>query len=313
MISLRVAALLALLAAGTMNASAAGCEPGRVRLQMLGTRGPELLDGRASTGYLLWLDGRARVVIDAGPGTVQRFEESGADYRDVELLLFTHFHVDHSADFAAYVKGGFFTDRSAALHVIGPSGTEFVSSAGEFVDRMVGPKGSVYPYLGNFVDPDATSAYKIVVRTLDWSLDDLSVRPVYGGDGYTVKAVPVHHGPFPAFGYRVEMAGCVISFTGDMSGRLRQMPGLAKGSDILVAHNAVPEDAVGVPARLHMTPSYIGEMAAEAGVRQLLLTHLMRRTIDRREETLRLIRAHYHGPVAFPDDLDVFRPESPGT
>jgi ribonuclease BN (tRNA processing enzyme) len=49
-------------------------------------------------------------------------------------------------------------------------------------------------------------------------------------------------------------------------------------------------------------------MAAEAKVKQVLLSHLMRRTIDRKQETLRLIRQHYHGPVSFPDDLDRVRP-----
>ncbi len=31
-----------------------GCQSDRVKLQMLGTRGPEFLDGNASTGYLIW-------------------------------------------------------------------------------------------------------------------------------------------------------------------------------------------------------------------------------------------------------------------
>ena len=99
-----------------------------------------------------------------------------------------------------------------------------------------------------------------------------------------------------------------MSFTGDMSGRLGQMPRLARGSDILVAHNAIPEDATGAAANLHMKPGYIGAMAATAGVKQLVLSHLMRRTIDRKDETLRLIRNKYKGPVTFPDDLDVIRP-----
>ncbi len=306
----RLMLLVSVVLAGFLNdaALAATCQSERVKLQMLGTRGPELLDGRASTGYLLWLDDKARIIVDAGPGTVQRFEQSGARYEDVELLLFTHFHVDHSADFAAYVKGGFFTERDRPLNVFGPSGTDFVAAADEFVERMIGAKGGAYPYLGDYLNPDASSNYKIRVRTIPWSYEKLAVQTLQQSSDYRVKAVPVHHGPFPAFGYRIEIAGCVISFSGDMSGRLRQMPGLARGSDILVAHNAIPEEADGVPALLHMTPTYIGEMAAQADVKRLLLTHLMRRTIDRKDETLRLIRRSYAGPVSFPDDLDVIRP-----
>ena len=57
-----------------------------------------------------------------------------------------------------------------------------------------------------------------------------------------------------------------------MSGRLNAMPKLAKDSNILIAHNAIPENVTGIAANLHMTPSYIGRMAREANVKQLLLT-----------------------------------------
>ncbi len=74
---------------------------------MLGTRDPELLDPHASTGYLIWLDDKARIIIDTGPGTVQNFTKSSANYEDMLLMLFTHFNGKRSADFSAYTKGGF--------------------------------------------------------------------------------------------------------------------------------------------------------------------------------------------------------------
>jgi len=286
----------------------AACDSSRVSLQMLGTRGPELFDENASTGYLLWLDDKATVIVDAGPGTVQRFKQSGARFEDVELILFTHFHVDHSADFPTYIKGSYFTDRNTNLHIIGPSGNALLPSADAFVERMFNAVNGVYPYLNEYIDHDAQSDYKIVPHTIPWSEKNLEIRTVYETADYDVKAVSVHHGPLPALGYRIETAGCVISFTGDMNGSLGRMPALARDSDILVAHNAVPEDATGVATNLHMKPSYIGAMAAEAGVKQLVLSHLMRRTINRKDETLRIIRQKYKGPVSFPDDLDVIRP-----
>lgn len=287
---------------------AAACDASRVAVQMLGTRGPEFLDARASTGYLVLFDGTGRIIVDAGPGSLQRFKQSGAKYEDVELMLFTHFHVDHSADFPAYIKGGFFTDRSRPLHVIGPSGNALVPSAEQFVERMFGEKSGAYPYLHDYMDPASQSSYKIKAHTIQWSDENVEIRKVYERTPFVVRSVPVHHGAFPALGYRVEVAGCVISFTGDMSGRLGQMPTLVRGSDILVAHNAIPEDATGVPALLHMTPGYIGEMAAAAGVKQLVLSHFMERTINRKDETLRYIRAKYKGSVIFADDLEVIWP-----
>lgn len=277
---------------------------------MLGTRGPELLAGdtQASTGYLIWLDNKARVIIDTGPGSLQRFKQSRANINDVEVMLFSHFHVDHSADFPAYIKGAFFSDRDKNLNVFGPSGTQFVASAEQFVDRAIGSKGGLYPYLGSYNDPSVPSRYKIKTKTIPWSYSDLNIKQIYNDKDIKVQSVPTHHGPFPSLAYRVEVAGCAISFSGDMSGRLGAVPDLAKGSDILVAHNAVPEDVTGVARNLHMKPSYIGRLAKEANVKLLLLTHLMKRSLAVKDQSLKIIKKQYKGKVVMPKDLDVFHP-----
>ncbi len=288
--------------------SMASCQSQRVRLQMLGTTGPEIWDGRASTGYLLWLDDKARIVVDAGAGSLQNFARSGADYADLKVFLFSHFHIDHSADFPAYVKGGFFTDRNTDLQIIGPSGNDYLPSAEAFLNRLFDKDTGLYPYLNSFIRADVPSAYKIKAKTVPSSYKLRDVQQVFDSDGIRISAVSVHHGILPALGYWVEMAGCVISFSGDMSGRFQTMPDLAKGSDILVAHNAIPENQTGAGQLLHMKPDYIGKMAAQAGVRQLLLTHLMRRSAAVKQQTLALIRTNYKGIIRFPDDMDSFHP-----
>lgn len=284
------------------------CQSQRVKLQMLGTRGPELIDGQASTGYLIWLDNKARVIIDAGPGSLQRFKQAKANFRDVDMMLFTHFHADHSADFPSYIKGGFFTDRDKDLAVFGPTGTKFTTSAKQFVERAIGSKNGMYPYLGAFLAPDQPSLYKIDVTNIPWSYSDLSIKKLVDKNGIKVTTVSTHHGPFPSQAYRVDLAGCSISFSGDMNGRLGEMPTLAKDTDIWVAHNAVPEGATGVAANLHMQPTMIGKIAKQANVKKLLLTHLMQRSLAVKPETLKLIKKHYKGDVSFPKDLDIIHP-----
>ncbi|MCK5895732.1 MAG: hypothetical protein KAG20_02940 [Cocleimonas sp.] len=286
------------------------CQSERVKLQMLGTRGPELLvgDDQASTGYLLWLDNKARVIVEAGSGSLQRFKQSKANIEDVDIMLFSHFHVDHSSDFPAYIKGAFFSDRTKELMVYGPSGTKFVASAEQFVSRAIGSQQGMYPYLGRYIDTTSPSNYKIKATNIPWSYGDLSRRAVYNTKDINVQAVPTHHGPFPSVAYRVTLAGCVISFSGDMNGRLGVVPELIKDSDIFVAHNAVPEKVQGVARNLHMKPSYIGELAQQAKVKQLLLTHLMKRSLEVKDQSLVIIKKHYKGKVVFPQDLDVFHP-----
>ena len=97
-------------------------------------------------------------------------------------------------------------------------------------------------------------------------------------------------------------------FSGDMNDKKHTLAALAADADILVAHNAVPEDASGTARDLHMPPSVIGKIAGQTKVKQLVLSHRMQRTLGREAETLTLIRQHYTGPVQFADDLQCFRP-----
>ena len=76
------------------------CEASAVVLQVLGSGGP-FGEGRASAGYLIWVDGVARVMIDAGGGTFKTFHAAGAKIDDLELLALSHFHPDHSTEVPA--------------------------------------------------------------------------------------------------------------------------------------------------------------------------------------------------------------------
>ena len=91
-------AILMVLAFGSVSvAQAQTCGAHGVAVQVLGSGGPELADKRAMTSYVIWRDGRARILIDAGGGSALRFGESGARMADLDAILFSHFHVDHAA------------------------------------------------------------------------------------------------------------------------------------------------------------------------------------------------------------------------
>ena len=122
----------------------------------------------------------------------------------------------------------------------------------------------------------------------------------------TLSAVRVIHGAFPALAWRVELGGRRIVFSGDTNGEGDGLTQLAANADLFVAHNAVPEGATGVERRLHMPPSVIGATAANAHVRQLVLSHRMLRTLGKEDETRTEISRHYTGPLTFANDLDCF-------
>jgi ribonuclease BN (tRNA processing enzyme) len=134
--------MLLLLCGFSPPAAAQSCGSQGIAVQVLGSGGPELQDKRASSSYLLWEDGQAKAVIDAGGGSALRFGESGAQMSQLDILLFSHLHVDHSGDFAALIKSSWFEDRSRPLPIYGPPGNDFMPATTEFVYDLFGDKGA---------------------------------------------------------------------------------------------------------------------------------------------------------------------------
>ena len=300
--------ILGLTLAALTSTTHADCGDQIVKLQVLGSGGPELDDGRASTSYLIWINGKARVLVDAGGGSSENFEKSGAHVNDLQAVLFSHYHVDHSGDFPAYVKASFFTSRENNLPVFGPAGNDRMPSTTEFLNALLGKQG-VYRYLSSYVEGGNPSEFKLIPHDVD--LSATQVKSFRVNEFVAVDAIPVHHGPIAAIAWRVNMGQCSISFSGDMNNQTGHLSTLAKGSDLLVAHNAIAESAQGVARNLHMPPSEIGKIATQAGVSKLLISHRMKRTSGREQEiaTRAEIGKRYKGPVVFTNDLDSFHIE----
>ena len=278
------------------------CDSSGICIQVLGSGGPEINDGRASSGYLVWQDGHARILVDMGPGSMLRYEESGARIDDLEVVLLSHLHVDHSADLPALIKGSFFTDRNRDLPIYGPSGNTLMPSTTAFVQTLFADPAGAYHYLSGYLTGD--DAYRLKPHNV--SPSDATAQEVMVSKDYRITAVAVHHGPVPALAWRIDIGGRAIAFSGDMNGDNHTLQNLAAGADLLVAHHAIPQDAAGVSRNLHMPPSVIGEIAAEAKVKQLVLSHRMLRTLGRETESELEIRKHYTGPLEFSEDGQCF-------
>lgn len=301
----RLCVTLALLATApwaTVQAAPVSCREVGVGLQVLGSGGPEMTDRRASSGYLVWRDGRARVLIDMGPGSMLRFEQSGARVEDLEVILLTHLHVDHSADLPALIKASFFTERHVDLPVYGPTGNDYMPATRAFVESLFNRKSGAFRYLGSYLTGD--ESYRLLAH--DIPAQGRKPSTPIDDSRFRITAVPVHHGPVPALAWRIDTAGRAIAISGDMNGDNHTLEALAAGADLLVAHHAVPEGALGVERNLHMPPSVIGHIAAAARVKQLVLSHRMNRTLGRETESTQQIRKEYSGPLVFADDGQCF-------
>jgi ribonuclease BN (tRNA processing enzyme) len=291
-----------LICAFSSPAAAQSCGAQGVAAQVLGSGGPELQDKRAMSSYLIWENGQARVLVDAGGGSALRFGESGANMSQLDVILFTHLHVDHSADFPALIKSSWFEDRKTALPIYGPPGNDYFPDTKEFVSEFFSDRG-VYRYLSELLVPGEQGSYKM--QPHDVIAKSTPIAAFQHGD-MAASAVRVIHGGVPALAWRVEVAGKVIVFSGDTNGAGEGLVRLASNADLFIAHNAVPEGATGIERRLHMPPSVIGQIAADAHVKNLVLSHRMLRTLGKEDQTLSEIRKRYAGPVTFANDLDCF-------
>jgi ribonuclease BN (tRNA processing enzyme) len=285
------------------HVAAQSCGSQGVALQVLGSGGPELQDKRASSSYLVWIDGHAKVLVDAGGGSALRFGESGATMSQLDVLLFSHLHVDHTGDFPALVKSSWFEDRKRTLPIYGPPANEFFPSTTAFVHDFFGDKRGAHRYLSELLAPGEESSYKLHPHNVAASS---TPGAVFSNRDLTTSAVSVIHGGAPALAWRVEARGKVIVFSGDTNGDGEGLARLAKDADLFVAHNAVPEGVTGIERRLHMPPSVIGQTAASGRVKKLVLSHRMLRTLGKESQTESEIGKSYSGPLTFANDLDCY-------
>ena len=129
------------------------------RLQVLGSGGPEVQDKRASSSYLVWIDNQAKVLIDAGGGSALRFGQAEARLSTLDVVAFTHLHVDHATDFPALIKSSFFESQRGPLPVFGPTGNHLMTDTEDFVKQLFHQNTGAFPYLSDYLDREQKSHY----------------------------------------------------------------------------------------------------------------------------------------------------------
>lgn len=279
------------------------CSEAALALQVLGSGGPMPDDARASSGYLLWVEGKARALIDAGGGVFQRFGAAAATIDDLDVIAISHLHADHSADLLALLKGGYFSERSRPLTLVGPTGGARFPSFEQFLRLQLDPETGAYRYLSGYVT-GAAGWIPLKLLEADASFD--ARTQVVEGARLKVDALGVEHGDVPALAFSLEAREKKVVFAGDQSGRTEGFADFARGADLLVVHHAVPEGVDAELARLHAPPSLIGKIAQRAEAKRLILSHHMARSLQRSDEALAEIRKSYAGQTTLARDLDCF-------
>ncbi|MGJ8662223.1 MAG: MBL fold metallo-hydrolase [Marinicella sp.] len=291
---------LFLLTAVSNKGVSQSCDEQNIKLQILGSGGPEVSDRKVSSSHLIWINDKARIMVDAGGGSAFHFEQSAANLNDLDMILLTHLHVDHSADLPEFIKGFYFSERQRNLRVMGPKGNKKMPDTTVFIDRLFGTDGA-YRYLNSYLNPEKNSYFKI--KTTDAPLDQHQINTIKIDDEVTIKSIAVNHGPISAVAWRVDVGNCSITFSGDMSNEYQSLARLAKNTDLLVANNVVKESVTGVGRWLHMPPSEIGKIARNAQAKKIMLAHFMRRSDSVKDVASEIIKKEYDGEVLLAEDM----------
>jgi len=276
------------------------CGDTGVWVQILGAGGPEIDDQAGGPSYLIWHDNKARALIDTGPGASVAFDHAAANFSDLEVVAFTHLHVDHSSDFPAFIKGSYFLDREDPLIVLGPdSNNPKYPDTETFISRLIGPEGA-FSYLSDFLTHKSSGGYRIRVRNVPATGNKRWAR--FSSDNLQLSAIPVNHANVPALAWRIEVGGKSVVITGDFNNLKNVMPDFAKDADFLVATHAIPENARGSQRELHVLPSQLGRIAAKANVKTLILSHRMNRTRGKESLSRAEIEKNFDGYILFAND-----------
>jgi ribonuclease BN (tRNA processing enzyme) len=269
-------------------------------LTVLGSGGPGA-DGRASSCFVLSLDGTPRILIDAGSGAFTRLGEAHISLDKLDLILLTHLHIDHAGELPGILKARVVSTQGPIdFHIFGPTGSGQFPSTSRFMDLLFG-KGGAFAYLSDFSAP-----MTIVATDVDARLQPgAKPRTLLEQNGLKISAIAGHHFDAPAIIYRVDYKGRSVVFSGDIDKfGLANLRLIADRCDLLV-FNAVVLDPPGSPLilySLHTPPKKIGEVAGAAHIGALLLAHLNPSIDEAHEAVLASIRRGYDGPVAFAED-----------
>jgi ribonuclease BN (tRNA processing enzyme) len=278
---------------------------------VLGSGGPGAT-GRAASSYLVFVDGTARVLVDAGPGSFARLGEAGVALSKTDIVLLTHLHIDHAGEIPGLFKARAVSGSGPiTFNVWGPAGAAkhgedaYFPSTTQFFDLLFGPRGA-FAYLSDFAAP-----MTLLVHDIPAPVPHPASRQIFMDRGLAIQAVAGDHGDAPSVIYRIDYAGKSITFSGDIDAKgLPALRGMARDTGLLI-FNSVVLDPPGSPAvlyTLHTPPLAIGQLASGAGAHALLLSHLSPTVAGQSDAVLQSIRQSYAGPVTLARDGMRVRP-----
>ena len=285
------------------TAMAQRCAAGPATVQILGSAGPAFNSARASAGYVLWIDGQARMLVDMGGGAYFRFSQSEAKMSDLALVAISHLHPDHVSDLPALLWLSHVVRKeplpivgpSAGKGVAGPAGNDLAPDFPTFLARLFDEKNGAFQVMGATLGAAKGNGVRLEVSVVDVMKAEPST--VFDGQGLKVTAFGIPHANMPTLAYRVETRNGSIVLSSDQNGTNPKFVDFARNANVLIMHLAI---AAGAVSPLHAAPAVVGQIAQQAGVGRLIVSHIGLFDLD---AAIAELKKSYTGPLTIGADL----------
>jgi len=220
--------------------------------------------------------GAETILVDVGPGVVRRLAGTDVSVADVTTILLTHYHPDHSAglvEFLFALRSPEFAGRPP-LRILGGAG----------LHRLLRAIRAAWPRW---------------LEARGYELEEREIAPgAIALEGADVLAVTVDHVP-ESLAYRISegSTGATVCVSGDADTE-RGLDTAAQGADLFVCEAPFAESQ---EHRRHLSGRTAGDIADNAGVTTLCLTHLY--PGSPRDEILAEANEVFGGEVILAEDL----------
>jgi ribonuclease BN (tRNA processing enzyme) len=276
----------------------------RTRIVFLGTKGgPRVEMGRSNPANLIEING-TRIVLDCGMGVSHQLAAAKLPLTSVQYILISHHHSDHNLEYGNFVYNAWASGLSTPIRSFGPKGLEQMTKTYWELNKF-----DVETRIADEGRPDP--------RLLLVAKDIEAEGEVLKTDDFTVTAFRTPHPPITDnFAYKFTTPDGVIVFSSDTEYNPK-LAEFAKGADVLV-HEALYAPFVdklvarvknGAMLGKHLLASHtkaqdVGKIAAAAGVKLLVLSHLVPGDIDVTDDQwIGAVRENYSGKVMVAKDL----------
>lgn len=265
-----------------------------IEITFVGTGSAVPPAGRGTTAFTVRTENML-LLADAGPSVFDGMQRAGIDPAEVTAIFLSHGHADHVLGFP----------QLALLTKIAPRNPPLKVFASAVVRETV-------TAVIRLTFPEATDA---LYRNMEWI--ELAEGPRQSYDvveGVQLTSQVVFGPPYmPVLGLRLDFfeRGISLAFSADTAPS-DELASLATGCDLLIheASFSATLEPDGSPEMLfHSDARQAGQIAARAGARQLVLTHVSRNHSDHRRVLTAEAAEFFKGPIYVPDDGDRLRLE----